>query len=307
MCVQFWKLHGEMRTTFLALEHSYHGDTFGAMAVSARSPFSAAFGDMLFSVQHLPFPEPPLENTPSFSEAEELFLTELEKACSSHTVAAFIFEPLLLGSGGMKLWRAMVAKEALRIATQYGVLTIADEVLTGFGRTGEFFACDHFAGEPDIMVLSKGLTGGFMPLGATLVSSRIFEAFLSSDRSHTFFHGHSFTGNPMSCAAAVQSLQLFDTEPVDARIQAISKVHHAEVPSLAESKGMHYRLLGTMAALQPKNPEGYLSLRSLDLSRLALERGVLLRPLGDTIYLLPPYSTTAEDLSYAYSVMDEIL
>lgn len=308
MCVQYWDHKGEERTTFLALENAYHGDTFGAMSASERGAFTNPFRSMLFDVVRLPFPTPPIDDNKAFSEAEQKFLDTLTKECRDNpSIAGFIYEPLLLGAGGMLTWRKEVLAEALRIAQEHSVLTIADEVLTGFGRTGSFFASDSVSLSPDIMTLSKGITGGFLPLGVTLCSKKIYDAFLSSDRKKTFFHGHSYTGSPISCAAAVASLSIFENEPVIERIKTINSVHNERMTVLGNTHDATVRILGTMAAIQPKDSSGYLNTLSLAISASALEEGVLLRPLGDTVYMLPPYSTTAEDLHTAYDVLERIL
>jgi len=241
----------------------------------------------------------------------------------------------MLGAGGMKIWRKEILRKALQICKEFGILTIADEVLTGFGRTGTFFASDSIfegsgtdfspsiSGEgrtkvrpteippatysPDIMTLSKGITGGFLPLGVTLASKKIYDAFLSNDRSKAFFHGHSFTGNPISCASAIASFSIFENEPVLERIATVNQVHNELMPQLAERNNYNYRIQGTMAAMEPKNPEGYLSAKSLQLQKACLEKGVLIRPLGDTIYFLPPFSTTKDDLTKAYSILADVL
>ncbi|MDP4198763.1 MAG: adenosylmethionine--8-amino-7-oxononanoate transaminase [Bacteroidota bacterium] len=296
MAIQYWKHQKEDRRTFLALEHAYHGDTFGAMSISARSSFTAAFDPLLFQVRRLPFPGAGQEND---------FLDTLESECAKSDIAGFIYEPLLLGAGGMKTWRPAIMQQAIEIARKHGILTIADEVLTGFGRTGTFWASDQASEKPDIMTVSKGITGGFLPLGATLATQQIYDAFLSDDRAKTFFHGHSYTGNPIACAVAVASLEIFDTESVMERVATIARVHAERLPALADSLGYVHRQLGTMAALEPESAEGYLSDRSRTLAARALERGLLVRPLGDTVYLLPPYSTTEEDLHRAYDILAE--
>jgi len=307
MCVQYWQHLGEKRTTFLALEHSYHGDTFGAMSASARGTFTDPFTSMLFDVIHLPFPEPSngvIASEAKQSPSEELFLSELRRHCRENkNIAGFIYEPLLLGAGGMKTWRKEILQEALSICKEHDILCIADEVLTGFGRTGTFFASETVNISPDIMTLSKGITGGFLPMGVTLASKKIYEVFLSDDRTKTFFHGHSYTGNPISCAAAVASFSIFENEPVLERIKAINSSHQEFMPAIAEKLGYNYRILGTMAAMEPKNPEGYLSNKSLWLAKECLANGLLIRPLGDTIYFLPPYSTTRNDLETAYEIV----
>ncbi|HWF43317.1 MAG TPA: adenosylmethionine--8-amino-7-oxononanoate transaminase [Candidatus Kapabacteria bacterium] len=306
MSIQYWKHQGEDRRTFLALEHAYHGDTFGAMSISERGTFTDAFAPFLFDVKRLPFPSS-LDGIKDFSEAEDKFLNALRTECKKNTIAAFIYEPLLLGAGGMKTWRPQVLEAALAIAREHNVLTIADEVLTGFGRTGTFFASEQTTIAPDMMTLSKGLTGGFLPMGMTLASQQMFDAFLSDDRSKTFFHGHSYTGNPISCAAALASLDVFEMEPVMDRIRSIERVHRERLPKLAERLGNRYRVLGTVAAMEPQKPTGYLSPQMLAIPPRAIARGMLIRPLGDVIYLLPPYSSTEEDLHRAYDVLTAVI
>ena len=301
MAIQYWKLIGENRTEMLALDHAYHGDTFGAMSASARGYFTQPFDDFLFHVHRLPFPDP------SEPESEIRFLEVLRTAGKRNTIAAFIYEPLLLGAGGMLMWRPQILEEALKIAKEYGILCISDEVLTGFGRTGTMFASDQATTKPDLMTLSKGITGGFLPMGITMASSKIFQTFLSNDRAKTFFHGHSYTGNPISSAAALASLDIFETEPVFDRINAIASAHVKHASAFADKNKLNYRQIGTIAAFEPMDKTGYLSTKSLEWGRRALEMGLLIRPLGDTLYLLPPYATTPEDIALAYEVFYAIV
>jgi adenosylmethionine---8-amino-7-oxononanoate aminotransferase len=307
MCLQYWKHAGEERGEILALEHAYHGDTFGAMSASARGIFTQPFENYLFAVNRLPFPTPPEDGSDDLSQEEIRFLDEMRSSAKTGRIGAFIYEPLLLGSGGMLTWRASVLEEALRIANEFRILTIADEVLTGFGRTGTMFASEQCNIKPDIMTLSKGITGGFLPMGITMASQKIFDAFLSNDRTRTFFHGHSYTGNPISSAAALASLQIFEDEPVMERIKSIETMHFNLAPNLAAKHGMKFRLIGTIAAFEPETSAGYLSGKSLAWAAMALERGVLLRPLGDTVYLLPPYLSSEDDIVLAYEVIDALL
>lgn len=301
MAIQYWKLMGENRTEILALDHAYHGDTFGAMSASARGYFTQPFEDFLFHVNRLPFPDP------AGPESESRFLEALRSAGKRNTIAAFIYEPLLLGSGGMLMWRPAILEEALKIAKEFGILCIADEVLTGFGRTGTMFASDQAETKPDLMTLSKGITGGFLPMGITMASNTVFEAFLSKDRAKTFFHGHSYTGNPISAAAALASIDIFETEPVFDRINAIASAHTQYAAAFAEKYKLNHRQIGTIAAFEPKDHAGYLSTKSLEWSKRALQMGLLIRPLGDTLYLLPPYAAMAEDIAFAYEVFEAIL
>jgi adenosylmethionine-8-amino-7-oxononanoate aminotransferase len=224
-------------------------------------------------------------------------------------LAAVIVEPRLQGAGGMRMWSAELLRAIRAQTTERGSLLIADEVLTGFGRTGPLFASGGAGITPDIICLSKGLTGGFLPLGATVVREAIFEAFLSEDRRHTLFHGHSYTANPIACAAARASLALLDASCA-ARRDAIAAIHERRIGALASHPRVRRpRVLGTVAAfdLAGADATGYLSDSAAGLAAFALERGVLLRPLGDVIYVLPPYAITDEELGRVYDVIQAFL
>lgn len=297
MALQYWRNAGARRSLVVALEHAYHGDTFGAMSVSARSVFNAAFEGELFDVIRLPDP----------SEHDVVApLTELLDARGDE-LAAVIVEPLLLGAGGMRVWSADALADVRRLTAERGVLLIADEVLTGFGRTGPMFACDHARVSPDILCLSKGLTGGFLPMGATLATDAIFERFRSRDRTRALFHGHSYTANPLACAAAIASASLFDDRCVDSR-RKINEAHAAAAARFASHKRVrNARVLGTMLAFEVDEGSHYLDPLAPALHAFALERGVLVRPLGNTVYLLPPYCASSADLERAYAVVGEFL
>ncbi|HKS07577.1 MAG TPA: adenosylmethionine--8-amino-7-oxononanoate transaminase [Gemmatimonadaceae bacterium] len=297
MAIQYWRNAGESRRTIVALEHAYHGDTFGAMSASARSVFTTAFDAYLFEVARL--------GDPSSSDVAEQFAALLAER--ERDIAAVIVEPMLLGAGGMRVWPANQLRRLRELTEATGIPLIADEVLTGFGRTGPLFACEHASISPDIMCLSKGLTGGFLPMGATLTTSAIFDRFSSPDATHTLFHGHSYTANPIACAAALASLELLDAECADRR-RVIERAHgHAVERFRAHARVAAVRVLGTMFALDVRGEPGYLSATSSRCRTFALERGVLLRPLGNTLYLLPPYCATRDDLARAYDVIDEFL
>jgi adenosylmethionine-8-amino-7-oxononanoate aminotransferase len=198
---------------------------------------------------------------------------------------------------------------ARRLTEAHDVLLIADEVLTGFGRTGRMFACDRAAVVPDLMCVAKGLTGGFLPMAATFATDRIHDAFVGGDRTRAFFHGHSYTANPIACAAANASLQIFETEPVFERIVAIEKVHKERLPAFAAQHGVaDVRHIGTVAAIELNVPDvGYLSTLRPRLYQYFLSRGVLLRPLGNVVYILPPYVITPEQLNFVYDVIQDAL
>ena len=297
MALQYWSNAGAPRRRVIALTHAYHGDTFGAMSVSARGVFTASFEPLLFDVVRLGDPQ----ETDVGAELARVVET------GGADVAAVIVEPMLLGAGGMRVWTADALAHIRSVTATEGILLIADEVLTGFGRTGPLFACEHAGIAPDIMCLSKGLTGGFLPMGATLATDAVFERFRSRDRNQTFFHGHSYTANPLACAAALASIALLDDRCARRR-DAIAAAHRAAAARLgAHPRVTRARQLGTMFAFEIGGSGDYLDPVGLRLRDFALARGVLLRPLGNTVYLLPPYCTTPADLDRAYGVIESFL
>lgn len=313
MALQYWRIQGQPeRRRFVGLERAYHGDTVGAMSVSADADFTSAFKGVLFTVERahaaycLRCPVGKERATCSIECAESL---ETVLAEHGSEIAAVIVEPLLQGAGGMIMHPPEFLKLVRELTARYGVLLIADEVLTGFGRCGKMFACEIASIEPDMMCLSKGITGGFLPMGATACTRRLFDAFRTPDRSQTFFHGHSYTGNPISCAAALANLEIFRTEPVFDRIAAIERTHREEIrrfcnhPAVAEA-----RTLGTVAAIELKAEDaGYHSRLRYALYDFFLRRDVLLRPLGNVVYILPPYAITPGELRRVYDVIGEAL
>ena len=296
IALQHWQNRGERRRLVVALENAYHGDTFGAMSVSARGLFTDPFADQLFEVMHLPDPV----------DADPVSAFQYVLDTRGSEVAALIVEPMVLGAGGMRFWSADKLRGLRELCAHYGTLFIADEVMTGFGRTGPLFACEHAGISPDLMCLSKGITGGFLPMGATLATEELFAGFRSDDRKRTLFHGHSYTANPIACAAARASLALLDDTSATRRA-AIERSHCAAAGRLGATKGItNVRVLGTiLAADLVVSDSGYLSSIGLELKRNAFEQGVLLRPLGDTVYVLPPYCTSEQDLKRAYDIIAE--
>jgi adenosylmethionine-8-amino-7-oxononanoate aminotransferase len=297
MALGYWRNIGEARHRILALEHAYHGDTIGGMSVGARGVFSAPYEPLLFEAGRIPFPA---------EGREQDSIDVLEARCAEGDVAALIVEPLILGAGGMLIYTAKVLAEMKRVCERHGVLLIADEVMTGWGRTGTMLACEQASVAPDILCLSKGLTGGALPLAVTLCSEPIFEAHLSPDRSRTFFHSSSFTANPIACAAALANLEVWENEPVLARIAALAERQTDRlVPFRADRRFKNVRQLGTITALDLDVREGgYLASVGPELYAIFLERGVLLRPLGNTIYVMPPYCVTEDELNLIYSAID---
>lgn len=287
MAVQYWRNRGEARTKFIVLEDSYHGDTAGAMSASARSVFTAAFDSMMFDVEHVGT------------------IAAMESAIPG--AAAVLMEPMLQGAGGMLMWPAEFVRGVRDLCTRHGVLMIADEVLTGFGRTGRMFACEHAGITPDIICLSKGLTAGYMPLGATVTTEEVYAAFLSADRSKTFFHGHSYTANPLACAVARESLRIFDEEPVLGRVVRLEHQMREQLePLRAVPHVADVRVLGGVGVVELAGG-GYLDQMGPKLSAEFLQRGLLLRPLGNTIYFMPPFAITQEETAWALDQIQEVV
>ena len=302
MAVGSWHNRGRPRRGVIALEHAYHGDMFGAMAVGQRGLFNAAYEEMLFEVSYLPFPARGDEQQ-TIDALERLLKTQ------PNAFVALIVEPLVLGAGGMKMYDPEVLTQMAALCRRHDVFLIADEVMTGFGRTGTMFACEQAGIAPDLMCLSKGLTGGFLPMGATLASRAIYDAFYSADRSKTFFHSTSYTGNAIACAAAVASLEIWEREPVRARIEAIAK-HQTEALTRFRTRPQvtDARSCGTIAAIEIEVPDGgYFAELGSKLNRFYLGRDVLLRSLGNVVYVLPPYCTTRGELDRIYDVIDDSL
>jgi adenosylmethionine---8-amino-7-oxononanoate aminotransferase len=292
MAMQFFHNQGNTkRRKILAFADAYHGDTFGAMSLGAPSSFNDPFQDMLFEVEFLPSPQD--------TEACLAAMSSL----NSDEYAAFIFEPLIQGAGGMKMYEASTLDALICMAHEKGMFCIADEIMTGFGRTGKWFAMDYLAEKPDIACFSKGLTGGMMAMGLTLCSDSLFKSFLSEDRKKTLFHSHSFTANPLACAAANASLDLMEKEETWASIARVESRHRAFAATLKNHSILkNVRIQGTIIAMEIAVGEanGYLhSIRDKAYAYF-IEQGILMRPLGNTIYILAPYCIEDEDLAYIY-------
>ncbi len=300
MAFQYWYNLGKPRRKIVALENAYHGDTFGAMAVSGRSAFTAPFVSFLFDVEYLSLPEAGHE-TDVLKRAEDLFTDE---------VAAFIVEPLIQGAGGMVMHEPSLLDELFRLARRQGSLLIADEVMTGFGRTGRLFSSDYLDKKPDLMCLSKGITGGTMALGATTCTQAIYQAFLSTDKHKTLFHGHSFTANPLACAAALASMDLLLLPETQANIQRIAQRHaHFADQLVGQLNVENIRQRGTVFAFDLRAGEqtSYFNNIRDTAYQFLLDRGILMRPLGNVLYLMPPYCTTDEQLTYTYQQLSQLL
>ncbi|MFK4873162.1 adenosylmethionine--8-amino-7-oxononanoate transaminase [Novosphingobium sp. ZW T3_23] len=299
MALGYWHWRGENRHRIVVMENSYHGDTIGAMSVGERGVFNQPYEPLLFDVGRIPFPA---------AGAEQATLDALEAICRQPDTAALIVEPLILGAGGMLVYAPATLAAMHAICARHGVLFIADEVMTAWGRTGTLLACEQAGIVPDILCLSKGLTGGAVPLAVTMASEPIFEAHYSTDRARMFFHSSSYTANPIACAAAAANLALWRKEPVLDRIAALAGKQAAWIEKLGQF--CHFdnpRTIGTIAALDLKTSgtSGYMSDLAPRLMAFFRERNVLLRPLGNTVYVMPPYCITDDQLAQVWDAIGE--
>lgn len=293
LAVQYWHNRGMEKKKVIAIKGGYHGDTFGSMSVGDRGPFTAPFSSYLFDVNYIDFPD---------NENTETVLQQFKTLADSEQVGAFIFEPLVQAAAGMRIYSADVLNKLVAAAQAHDIVCIADEVFTGFGRTGKLFATDYLNLSPDIIALSKGLTGGALPLGATSCSSRIAEAFQNEDFTKTFFHGHSYTANPIACAAANASFQLLNNAECFNNIARISEKHKTFLEKIGDDKIVrNVRSLGTIAAIELRSGESsYFNDLRKTIYPYFLEQNILLRPLGNVIYILPPYVINDETLDRIY-------
>jgi adenosylmethionine-8-amino-7-oxononanoate aminotransferase len=295
MVLQFWHNRETKRTKFISFKGAYHGETFGAMSVSGKTYFNQPFWSHLFPVESI---------DPPWVGQEKQFLNDLQKILSKDQIAGFIFEPLILGVGGMKTYSKDALSLALQLCKEKDVLTIADEVMTGFGRTGPLFACEMLSQKPDIICLSKGITGGFLPLGATLCRQEIYDGFLSPSLSKAFLHGHSYSANPLACVAALASLELLLEETCQKQRESIANFHQKFCQKWNSHPAlMRCETLGTILILEYKcsDAPGYLSSVKERLYRYFLDQKLLIRPFGNVVHVVPPYCISQEELEKIYT------
>jgi adenosylmethionine---8-amino-7-oxononanoate aminotransferase len=298
---QYFYNKGEKRTKIIAFEDAFHGDTFGAMATSGISFFTEAFKGSLLEVVRIPVPT---------NGNESQSLKVLEALITTNEFAAFIFEPLVQGAAGMVMYDAKVLDEMISLCQKNNVFTIADEVMTGFGKTGKTFATDYLINKPDMMCMSKALTGGTIPMAVTSFTQEIFDGFYSDDTNKALFHGHTFTANPTGCAAALASIDLLQTNEMKANINRIHAKHltfEAQIKEHAKVKTT--RVLGVIFALEIKTAtqESYYGTMRNQLYNFFIENGVILRPVGNIVYILPPYIISDEQLEKVYSVVQKAI
>ena len=302
MSFQYWYNKGTPKTKVIAFNNAYHGDTFGAMSVSDRCAFTKPFDFGLFDVIFIDAP---------VKGKEQGAIASLKSQVSSlkSQISAFIFEPIVQGVAGMVIHEAAALSEMIRICKRNNIFTIADEVFTGFGRTGNFFASDYLSEKPDMFCLSKGLTGGTMAMGITSSTEEIFNAFLSEDRMKTFFHGHSFTANPVACSASLASLDLMERKTTLNNIKRINKKHLSFQKVIGHRSSVSSRVLGVILAIELKTSgeTSYFNSIRDKATKFFLDKGILLRPLGNVIYLVPPYCISDKDLDYIYDSILQFL
>lgn len=299
MALQYYFNKGEKRSAFIAFENGFHGDTFGAMSASGLSVYNGPFEDFLINVHRIPTPN---------GENHQEILEKLKEITAKHKVAAFVYEPIVQGAAGMKIHDTDGLNEILAFFESKNILTIADEVMTGFGKTGKYFASDYVETKPDIMCMSKALTGGMVPMAITSCTQKIYDAFLSNDIAKGFFHCHTYSANPIACAASIASIELLTSAEIQKKIEWISVEHQKFGKKIsAHPKVKATRNIGVIFALDlDTKMERYGSLRDL-LLKLFMEQGVFLRPLGNTIYLQVPYVVSAVELQKIYNSIEKVL
>ncbi len=299
--LQFFHNQGIKKPKIIAFEDAFHGDTFGAMATSGISLFTEAFEGAMIPVDRIPLPN---------NNNEDEVVEKLENLLKTGEYSAFIFEPLVQGASGMRMYSPEVLDRLIRLCKKYKTFTIADEVMTGFGKTGKHFACDYLQEQPDMMCLSKALTGGTIPMSITTFTQEIFDGFYDEDVNKALFHGHTFTANPTGCAAALACLELLQNNDIQSNIKRINELHLAFQNKIkSHPRVATTRVLGVIFALDIKTEEKsdyYGDLRN-QLYNFFMEKGLVLRPVGNTIYILPPYIISEEELTIVYNAIEEAL
>ncbi|RNC85490.1 MAG: adenosylmethionine--8-amino-7-oxononanoate transaminase [Balneola sp.] len=309
MAYQYWKNLGEERKTFICFDGAYHGDTLGAMSAGERSLWTEVFKELMFDVEVIHYPETWIGDNER-GEKEDAIIEHLENLLDENPgkYAGILMEPLIQGAGGMRMCSEEFLQKVHWVNRQFDVLLIFDEVMTGFGRTGDYFACLKAQVEPDIICLSKGISGGFMPLAATVCSDDIYDVFNSADPIKTFWHGHSYTGNPLGCAAGVASWKLLVEN--DSVFKNMEQIHLKNFERLKDLPNLeHFRVKGTVVAMDIVNDEeaGYFNTVAQDIKKNSLDLGYLIRPLGNVLYLMPPYCVSEEELDGVYDAIMELV
>ncbi|TBW29879.1 adenosylmethionine--8-amino-7-oxononanoate transaminase [Gramella sp. KN1008] len=299
MALQYHHNLGNDRKVMLAFEEGFHGDTFGAMSVSGLSVYNGAFEDHFIRVERLPVPN---------GKNNEQVIAILKDLISKHSIAGFIYEPLVQGAAAMKFHDAQGLNEILKVCRQNDIILVADEVMTGFGKTGKYFASDHIEEKPDVICMSKALTAGLLPMGLTSCSQKIYDAFYSDDIAKGLFHGHTYTANPLACSAALAAVELLVSDEIQEKIQQICNANKKFVKMLRSNpKVGNARSKGVIMAFElDVKMERYGNLRN-EIFKFFMDKGVFLRPLGNTIYIVPPYTISEEELQKVYAVIEDSL
>jgi adenosylmethionine-8-amino-7-oxononanoate aminotransferase len=309
---QYWRNKGDTeRTAFMAFEGGYHGDTFGSMSLGRSNGFFNVFDDLFFDVISVPYPHT-WWGDPDVAVKEANALKTLESTLDVHgqRIAAMVLEPLVQGAAGMRMVRPEFLKKMVTMLQDAGIVVIFDEIMTGFGRTGDVFACETIDVTPDVICLSKGLTGGYLPLSTTVVKDSLYDAFYDDSFDKALVHGHSFAANPLGCAVALAALDLTLSEICDENRARINALHQERLLALGQAHDIaHARLQGTIAAfdIPVADGAGYTADVGNVLKRRFMEEGLLIRPLGNVVYLLPPYCTTNDQLHKAWDGIDKLL
>lgn len=309
MAHQFWRNQGQHRDRFLCFEGGYHGDTIGAMSIGRGSSWWHPFRPLMFQTDLIPFPAT-FDGDEAVAAKEAQVLAQAERLLQARgdRYAGLFIEPLVQGAGGMRMCRPQFLQALEKLVKRFDVLLIYDEVMTGFGRTGELFACLKSETVPDLICLSKGLSGGCLPLSVTVATEAIFQSFYEDDPAQAFYHGHSYTGNPLACATGVTSLGLLEQNPA---YKALENLHQTYLRQYLQGHPLleHFRVCGTIAAMEVKtqSASGYFNAIAPLLKAKFLEEGLLLRPLGNTLYLMPPYCITPTELETVYQAIQRVL
>lgn len=301
VALQYNHNKGIKKTKIIAFEDAFHGDTFAAMAASGISFFTEAFQGSLLEVTRIPVPT---------QGNESASLLALENAIKTNEYAAFIYEPLVQGAAGMVMYAPEVLEQLISICKKNNVFTIADEVMTGFGKTGKIFASDYLSTQPDMMCLSKALTGGTIPMAITTFTQELFDGFYDDDTNKALFHGHTFTANPTGCAAALASIQLLQSHEMQANIQRVHQCHLDFQKKIENHfKVKTSRVLGVIFAMEIKtdSTESYYGNLRNKLYNFFIENGIILRPVGNIVYILPPYIITENQLQKVYQTIEKAL
>lgn len=295
MAFQYHFNNGEKRNVVIALENGFHGDTFGAMSASGLSVYNGPFEDFFIDVKRIPVP-----NQENLKEVLNL----IEELTTQHQVASFIYEPLVQGAAAMQMHEPAHLCQLLKHFKEKGVLTIADEVMTGFGKTGHHFASDSMPNKPDMMCFSKALTGGIMPMAITSCTQKVYDAFYDDELARGFFHGHTYSGNPLGCAVAAASIDLLTSSAIQENIQLITQSHQKHIEVFQPHKAVNaVRSCGVILAIDLAiEMERYGNKRD-EIFQWFIDHGIFLRPLGKTIYIVPPFTTTPQELELLYKAL----